>query len=201
MLDTTAAVKNNSDGSKDCTLPHEGQPKPRTSYIIPWVMQASHSSLVLKATNPTRVRGQACNCFIIRSHDGVNGCYTSAFMDKATLIRELQNEIDRLTQARDLLSDGHRQFPHSGRARRGRRHMSADARARIAAAQKKRWAKVKDTQNSTGTASSAKTPSQGTTSGRRGPRRMSAEARARIAAAQRKRWAATRAVSVSRKKK
>ena len=60
----------------------------------------------------------------------------------------------------------------------GRRQMSPEARARIAAAQRARWAKFR---GDTGTAAKpAKT---------RGPGGMSAEGRERIAAAQRARWA------------
>ncbi len=68
----------------------------------------------------------------------------------------------------------------TGKSRRG---MSASGRARIIAAQKKRWAAYRAKNKST-TKSSAKTGR------RRGP--ISAAGRARIAAAQRKRWAAQR---------
>ena len=66
-----------------------------------------------------------------------------------------------------------------GRPPGGRRRMSAEARARIAAAQRARWAKVR------GTAPKLQ-------SGKK-RRTMSAAARARIAAAQRARWAKVRA--------
>ena len=64
----------------------------------------------------------------------------------------------------------------TGKSRRG---MSASGRARIIAAQKKRWAAFR-----------TKNKSSKKTGRRRGP--ISAAGRARIAAAQRKRWAAQR---------
>ena len=65
-------------------------------------------------------------------------------------------------------------------AQTGRRTLSAVARARIAAAQRKRWAKVK----AKGTKTAA-------------TRTMSAAARKRIAAAQRKRWAAVKSAQAA----
>ncbi len=64
----------------------------------------------------------------------------------------------------------------------GRRKISAAGIARIRAAQKARWAKVK-----------AVAPEKPAKAGRRGPRKMSAAARAKIAAAQKARWAKVRA--------
>jgi len=61
---------------------------------------------------------------------------------------------------------------------KGRRTMSATARAKIAAAQKARWAKVKG---------GGKEPTKP------GRRKMSAAARARIAAAAKARWAKAKA--------
>src|SRR5262249_11832222 len=61
----------------------------------------------------------------------------------------------------------------------GRRQLSAAARARIAAAQRARWAKIKG-KKSAGAAVSGKG---------KGKRTMSAAAKAKIAAAQRARWA------------
>jgi hypothetical protein len=61
----------------------------------------------------------------------------------------------------------------------GRRTMSASARARIAAAQKARWAKVKG--NSAGKSNGSRR------------RRMSPAARAKIAAAAKARWAKAKA--------
>jgi hypothetical protein len=64
----------------------------------------------------------------------------------------------------------------------GRRKMSPAARARIAAAQRARWAKAKGTTVSEATASKPA----------RKKRRLSAEGRARIVAALKKRWAAAK---------
>jgi hypothetical protein len=58
----------------------------------------------------------------------------------------------------------------------GRRTLSAEVRARIAAAQKARWAKTR---------AAARTPS-----GKRGPVKMSAEAKAKISNAKKAWWAA-----------
>jgi len=62
-------------------------------------------------------------------------------MDTAQLISEIDSEISRLQQGRTLLAGG----PTVNRAkpRGGKRILSAEARARIAAAQRKRWAKQK----------------------------------------------------------
>lgn len=53
-----------------------------------------------------------------------------------TEIRKHQDAIAKLQQARALLAGGKP-------VERKKRHLSADARARIAAAQKRRWAKQK----------------------------------------------------------
>src|SRR3954464_10478649 len=115
-------------------------------------------------------------------------------MNKDEIIHELDGEIERLRRARILLAGQERPGIVSaiglarGKPRQGRRGMSAEARARISAAQKKRWAKQKGK-----TAPSAQNVMHNAVPGRRGTRRMSAAARARIAAAQRKRWAAVKA--------
>jgi hypothetical protein len=70
----------------------------------------------------------------------------------------------------------------SGNGRRVRRKMSASARAKIAAAQRARWARQKKGQ--TGAAPLKK-----------GRRKMSASARAKIAAAARARWAKAKAAN------
>jgi hypothetical protein len=67
----------------------------------------------------------------------------------------------------------------------GKRSMSAEGRARIAEATRKRWAEKR--------AAEAQAPDKGTGKARGGKRRMSAEGRARIAEATRKRWAEKRA--------
>jgi len=64
-------------------------------------------------------------------------------MDTAQLISEIDAEISRLRQARALLAGGH--TINRAKPRGGKRTLSAEARARIAAAQRKRWAKQKAT--------------------------------------------------------
>lgn len=71
-------------------------------------------------------------------------------MNKATVLAFLDAEIERLTQARQLIASGESGGFGLGRPARGfrasvggfrkRRHMSAEARRRISEAQKKRWA-------------------------------------------------------------
>ena len=88
-------------------------------------------------------------------------------MNLTELLSTINSEITRLEQARALLAgqDGRIAEP----ARRKRSVMSAEARARIGAATKARWA-------------AGKMP-------KRKKHSMSVEARARIAAGQRARWA------------
>jgi hypothetical protein len=83
-----------------------------------------------------------------------------------------QSELSRLDQAISVLG-----APSGSGAKpsRGRRTMSADARKRIAEAQRRRWAKVKGQKAKPGT------------------RTLSPAARRRIAAAQKARWAKFRA--------
>lgn len=73
-------------------------------------------------------------------------------MNRDEIIQQLNEEIERLQSAVRALkgSESGNSQPASAagatakrRGRRGPRHMSAEARARIAAAQRKRWAKVK----------------------------------------------------------
>jgi hypothetical protein len=52
------------------------------------------------------------------------------------VIREIKNEIERLTQVLHLLTGGR---PKG----KWKKKMSAEARRKIGAAQKKRWAKIK----------------------------------------------------------
>jgi hypothetical protein len=75
-------------------------------------------------------------------------------------------------------------------AKSGKRTMSPEARARIAAAQRARWAASRKGQ--------AKTPTAKTAPNRPGKRRISAAARKAIADAARKRWAAAKAAGKSR---
>ncbi len=69
----------------------------------------------------------------------------------------------------------------AGRGRGGRREMSPEAKARIAAAQKKRWAKFHESQ---GTVPKSSLPKK---------RGLSPAGRASLAAAQKERWAKFRA--------
>jgi len=62
-------------------------------------------------------------------------------MDTAQLISEIDSEISRLQQVRALLSGVGSAI--NAKSPRKRRTLSAEARARIAAAQKLRWAKQK----------------------------------------------------------
>jgi len=88
-------------------------------------------------------------------------------MDLTDILSTIDSEITRLGQARALLAG---QGGHIAEPVRGKRSvMSAEARARIGAATKARWA-------------AGKMP-------KRKKHRMSTEARARIAAGQRARWA------------
>lgn len=65
-------------------------------------------------------------------------------MELNAIIAALDDEIVRLQQARNLLSGGGNVIPSPFIATDHRhRSMSAEARARISAAQKRRWAKVK----------------------------------------------------------
>jgi hypothetical protein len=65
------------------------------------------------------------------------------------IVNVLRGERERPSRAIEVLEGGSSRSRGRGRpagpsgARRGRRRMSAEARARIAAAQRKRWAKVK----------------------------------------------------------
>lgn len=67
-------------------------------------------------------------------------------MNASELLSAIDSEIATLQQARALLAgqDGHRapRMP-SGSKRHKRHKMSAEGRARIVAAQRKRWAKLK----------------------------------------------------------
>lgn len=69
-------------------------------------------------------------------------------MGMSEIILALDEEIARLRQARDLLSRGRQvagrlNLAHGNEHERPKRVLSAAARARIAAAQRKRWAKQK----------------------------------------------------------
>jgi hypothetical protein len=63
-------------------------------------------------------------------------------MDDDAIVRDIDAEISRLEKVRALLA-GHTAPLKRGEPARKRSRMSAEGRARIAAAQKKRWAKTK----------------------------------------------------------
>jgi len=91
-----------------------------------------------------------------------------------------QKEVDRLDQALTAVQglSGTKATKSAGRPTKKRRKMSASARAKIAAAQRRRWAKQK--------AKPAK------------KRKMSVAGRARIRAAQKARWAKIRAAKAGK---
>ena len=74
----------------------------------------------------------------------------------------------------------------------GKRTMSASARAKIAAAQRARWARSKGDAPAAAPAAAAPAPK-----GKSGKRTLSAAARAKIAAAQRARWARSKGTAVA----
>jgi hypothetical protein len=93
---------------------------------------------------------------------------------------QIKDQIEELYSELSKISDSTTSLPEAPK-KRGPRRMSASARARIAAAQRARWAKQK------GETVSVAAPKKA----RR--RRMSAEARAKIAAAAKARWAKAKA--------
>ena len=98
------------------------------------------------------------------------------------VVRLLKKEQDRLTGELRGIAAALAAFGHTYAKGTGTRKLSAAARARIAAAQRKRWAKVREdagTQNKVASIRSKRT--------------LSASARKRIAAAQRARWAKVKA--------
>lgn len=119
------------------------------------------------------------------------------------VIQSIDEQISRLQQARALLN-GTRSGKATGRGR-GPRTLSAAARARIAAAQRARWARVRG-ENSRMSATRARAEATRNRTGfvtipitgvqrPPGTRKLSAAARAKIAAAQRRRWARVKAQS------
>ena len=94
------------------------------------------------------------------------------------IVKQLKRERDHVQQQLTRLNSALAAFARVYRARTGtkpRRKLSAQGRARIAAAQKERWARVKGQQKVVPIAKPKRT--------------MSASARRKIAAAQRARWA------------
>lgn len=62
-------------------------------------------------------------------------------MDTQALLKEVRSEIERLQRVVDLLEGS--AIPSKRKGKGKRKPMSAEARAKIAAAQRKRWAKTK----------------------------------------------------------
>ena len=99
-------------------------------------------------------------------------------MSVETILQEIDLEIANLTQARNVLS-GLNGSSANSKVSKGKGRFTAAARARMAAAQKARWAKYRSAKAQTGTAKPVRV--------------MSASARRKIAAAQKARWAKVRA--------
>ena len=95
-------------------------------------------------------------------------------------IESLQGQLNSLLSGGPGSSGTGIGYARRGRPPGGRRTMSPAARARIAAAQRARWAKQKGT-STNGAAATSSTP--------RKRRKMSAAGRARIIAATKARWA------------
>jgi len=100
----------------------------------------------------------------------------------AGVVRLLKKEQDRLTKELRGIGAALAAFGNSFGKGTGTRKLSASARARIAAAQRARWAKVRK---------KAGAPSK--VVAMRAKRTLSAAGRKRIAAAQRARWAKVKA--------
>jgi len=98
------------------------------------------------------------------------------------VVRLLEQERDRLTKELKGISAALAAFGQVYVRGAGKRQLSAAARARIAAAQKARWAKFRQ-----------KAGSEPKVVSIRGKRTLSAAARRKIAAAQRARWAKVKA--------
>lgn len=96
--------------------------------------------------------------------------------------QKAQQEVHKLQLAISAIEDlAHQDGSASGRRSGGNRVVSAAARARMAAAQRARWAKVR------GKSTASKSPTASKRS------RLSPAARRKIAAAQKARWARFRA--------
>jgi hypothetical protein len=115
-----------------------------------------------------------------------------------TIVAEIDAEIARLQQARNLL-DGLQSRTTSEPAKKPakRRKLSAKARKAIADAQHKRWAKIKAEKAS----KLAPAKPEKKTAAPAKKKGMSAAARKRIAAVQKKRWAAIKAKKATPAKK
>jgi len=100
----------------------------------------------------------------------------------AGVVRLLKKEQDRLTKELRGIGAALAAFGQAYVKGTGTRRLSASARARMAAAQRARWAKVRENAGK----SAQMVPI-------RGKRTLSASARRKIAAAQRARWAKVKA--------
>jgi hypothetical protein len=100
----------------------------------------------------------------------------------AGVVRLLKKEQDRLTKELRGIGAALAAFGNAYGKGAGTRKLSASARARIAAAQRARWAKVRE-----------KAGAEQKVVPIRGKRTLSAAARKKIAAAQRARWAKLKA--------
>ena len=105
-----------------------------------------------------------------------------------SIVRQLDEQIGRLQEARRLLTDGdstRRRVSIEEKHTRASQKLGPEARARIASAQRARWARQKNLRKPTPQTPAAIAP----VASRTATRRLSAAARARIAAAQKARWA------------
>ncbi|HEY3902042.1 MAG TPA: hypothetical protein VGM54_25745 [Chthoniobacter sp.] len=107
-------------------------------------------------------------------------------LDLRKQISALQENLSALFGGHALPSSTKKKNSSSPKARKGKRGMSAEGRARIAAAQKARWAKSKGTE-------AKETVAEAPAKKGRKKGGMSAEGRARIVAAQKARWAKAKA--------
>jgi hypothetical protein len=127
-------------------------------------------------------------------------------MDIQHIALEIDAEISRLQQARALLAGTETVVKPKPRRPAGAsllnkkkavRTLSAEARAKIAAAQKARWAKSKraakkEARNAVALAVAKKASSAGVPVNTKAGRTLSAESRVKMAAAQKARWAKVR---------
>lgn len=102
--------------------------------------------------------------------------------DIAGVVRLLKKEQDRLTKELHGIGAALAAFGQTYGKATGTKKLSASARARIAAAQRARWAKVRENKGA-----------QAKVVPIRGKRTLSAAGRKKIAAAQRARWAKVKA--------
>lgn len=107
----------------------------------------------------------------------------------AGVVETLKKEHDRLTREVKAISAALSAFGASYRGNGGTHKLSATGRARIAAAQRARWAKARSNGSKSNVVSTPK------------KRHLSAAARKKIAAAQRARWAKMKAAKKSAAKK